>query len=99
MVRLFGLRRLVPQCFTALFVLSQDNYACELFLLLSKERELCELVERFLQIRQDRFIKSQSLLSTVLPKLERQLACSSTGPVYGIRLDQHLKLSQKVSPN
>uniref|UniRef100_A0A6A7G2R3 Rho GTPase-activating protein 44-like n=1 Tax=Hirondellea gigas TaxID=1518452 RepID=A0A6A7G2R3_9CRUS len=74
---------------------AKDSYACELFTLLSKEREMCELVDRFLLIQEDFFSTSHAQLNIVLPKMKQQLQFSQTGPVYACGLNQHLVLTQR----
>ncbi|KAF2358512.1 Rho GTPase-activating protein domain [Trinorchestia longiramus] len=74
----------------------RDNYACELYSLLAKERFICDLVEKFMTLRQDFFIHSHQTFDRVLPQLRDRLDSSTTGPVFGCCLNKHLVMSRRT---
>ena len=88
---------IVHMMFTA-GIFQQDIYACELFQILGKRREISSLIVTYMRLRQE---LGQSVLveyESSLPYMATQVEKSLCSPVYGIPLEEHLKITRQVGP-
>ncbi|XP_018017154.1 rho GTPase-activating protein 44 [Hyalella azteca] len=74
----------------------RDQYASELYVLLAKERFICNLVKQYLVIRQDFYSFSQKTFDNALPHILERLENSTQGPVFGCCLNEHLVITRRT---
>lgn len=74
----------------------QDSYACDIFSLLAREREMSQYVCSYISLQRDHFQRALDTLDLVLPDVQTQLQASLLSPMYGVPLHDHLKIAQQV---
>lgn len=87
-----GLRE---ECEDALLKMEQcrDALALEFYTLLTKETDLSQSVYQLLKSQADFHRRSLNELEAFLPKVEKIIENHSSKPVYGIFLDEHLRVT------
>ncbi|XP_047483759.1 SH3 domain-binding protein 1-like isoform X1 [Penaeus chinensis] len=74
---------------------ARDSYACDIFGLLSREREVSQYMCGYLELQREFLQNTLDKLDRVLPEMKSQLHASSSSPVYGVPLHDHLKITQE----
>lgn len=74
---------------------TRDMYACDIFSLLAREREISQHICGYLELQREYMRKTLSKLDRVLPDMKQQLEASSNSPVYGVPLHDHLRIAQE----
>ncbi|XP_037787849.1 SH3 domain-binding protein 1-like isoform X2 [Penaeus monodon] len=74
---------------------ARDSYACDIFGLLAREREVSQYMCGYLELQREFLQNTLNKLDRVLPEMKSQLHASSSSPVYGVPLHDHLKITQE----
>ncbi|KAB7493924.1 Rho GTPase-activating protein 17 [Armadillidium nasatum] len=73
----------------------KDSYACDLFTVLGKQREITRLSNLYLEMKVDHLQRSLQKLNTVLPPIRKIFEESTCSPMYGVPLHEHLRITQQ----
>nr|XP_045593105.1 rho GTPase-activating protein 44-like [Procambarus clarkii] len=74
---------------------ARDTYACDIFSLMAREREITQYMCGYLELQREFMQKTLSKLDRVLPDMRQQLEASSSSPAFGVPLHDHLKITQQ----
>lgn len=74
----------------------QDSYACDIYSLLAREREVSQFVCSYITLQRAHYEKALEKLDRVQPDVEALLQASALNPVYGVPLHDHLKIARQV---
>ncbi|KAF8769958.1 Rho GTPase-activating protein 44 like protein [Argiope bruennichi] len=73
----------------------RDSLTAEMFNLISREPEMSQLFVKLCQLQLEYHRKAFHLLESALPELEAQIRCCAYQPVFGIPLEEHLKVTKR----
>ncbi|KAK7077520.1 Rho GTPase-activating protein 17, partial [Halocaridina rubra] len=76
-------------------ILSFDTYACDIFSLLARHREVSQYVYGYMELQREYLHNTLMRLDKAIPDMRQQLEASSCSPVYGVPLHDHLRIVQK----
>lgn len=71
---------------------TRDSLAVDLFTLLRKENELAQIVLQLLKLQKSYHYSALNNLEHVIPELEKEIGNSKTKPVFGVELEEHLRV-------
>nr|XP_053630515.1 bargin-like [Cherax quadricarinatus] len=74
---------------------ARDTYACDIFSLMAREREISQYMCGYLELQREFMQKTLTKLDRVLPDMRQQLEASSSSPAFGVPLRDHLKIVQQ----
>ncbi|XP_063852297.1 rho GTPase-activating protein 44-like [Scylla paramamosain] len=74
---------------------TKDSYACDIFSLLARERELSQYVCSYISLQREHLQKALAKLDLVLPDIQTQMETSQLSPVFGVSLHQHLRIAHQ----
>lgn len=75
---------------------SRDALAIEMFNLLARENELSTYILQFLKLQRGYHESALKNLENMIPELERKIGDSSVKRVFGIPLEEHLRVTGKM---
>ncbi|KAI1293852.1 Rho GTPase-activating protein 44 [Halotydeus destructor] len=74
---------------------TKDAYAAEVFSLLSREPEFSILYLEYFKLQQEYHKRMLTILESSVPKLEDIIINTAQKPIFGTRLDEHLRVTGK----
>ncbi|GFY40809.1 rho GTPase-activating protein 44 [Trichonephila inaurata madagascariensis] len=73
----------------------RDSLTAEMFNLISREPEMSQMFVKLCQLQLEYHRKAFYMLESALPELEAQIRCCAYQPVFGIPLEEHLKVTKR----
>ncbi|GFT48615.1 rho GTPase-activating protein 44 [Nephila pilipes] len=73
----------------------RDSLTAEMFNLISREPEMSQMFVKLCQLQLEYHRKAFYALESALPELEAQIRCCAYQPVFGIPLEEHLKVTKR----
>uniref|UniRef100_A0A1B6CIK0 Rho-GAP domain-containing protein n=1 Tax=Clastoptera arizonana TaxID=38151 RepID=A0A1B6CIK0_9HEMI len=73
----------------------RDALACEMFQLISKEADLAATILEYAKLQRSYHQAALSTLDEMIPELENSIVESSMKPVFGIPLEEHLRVTDR----
>lgn len=74
---------------------TKDSYACDIYSLLAREREVSQYVCSYITLQRAHYERALEKLDRVQPDVEALLQASALSPVYGVPLHDHLKIARQ----
>lgn len=73
----------------------RDLLACEMFQLISKEADIAATVLEYAKLQRAYHQTALATLDEMIPELESSIADSSMKPVFGVPLEEHLRVTER----
>ncbi|XP_054719239.1 rho GTPase-activating protein 44-like [Uloborus diversus] len=73
----------------------RDSLTAEMFHLISREPEMSEIIVRLCELQLEYHRKAFYVLESVLPELKSQISDCPYRPVFGVPIEEHLKMTKR----